>query len=53
MAIVGGALVPLGMGWLADQYGLQHAFLLPLLCYVYIAYYALRGSRVRGLPEAA
>ena len=53
MAIVGGALVPLGMGWLADRYGLQHAFLLPLLCYVYIAYYALRGSRVRGLPEAA
>jgi MFS transporter, FHS family, L-fucose permease len=46
MAIVGGAVIPLAMGWLADRYGLQHAFLLPMLCYGYILYYALRGSRV-------
>ena len=55
MAIVGGAVIPLAMGWLADRFGLQHAFLLPLLCYGYILYYALRGSRIReaGLAPAA
>lgn len=47
MAIVGGAIVPLATGWLADRYGLQHAFVLPMLCYGYIVFYALRGSRVR------
>lgn len=45
MAIVGGAVIPLGMGWLADRFGLQHSFLLPLLCYVYIMFYAWRGSK--------
>jgi FHS family L-fucose permease-like MFS transporter len=47
MAIVGGALVPLATGWLADAYGLQQSFLLPAACYLYIVFYGLRGSRVR------
>jgi len=45
MAIVGGAVIPLGMGFLADHIGLHHAFILPAVCYVYIVYYAFRGSR--------
>ena len=45
MAIVGGAVIPLAMGWLADHYGLQLSFLLPMLCYLYIMFYAWRGSR--------
>jgi len=45
MAIVGGAVIPLAMGWLADHYGLQWSFLLPLLCYGYILHYAWRGAR--------
>ncbi|MGI4826732.1 MAG: sugar MFS transporter [Janthinobacterium lividum] len=36
-AIVGGAVIPLATGNLADSFGLQMAFLLPALCYVYIA----------------
>ncbi|GAA4365485.1 L-fucose:H+ symporter permease [Hymenobacter saemangeumensis] len=48
MAIVGGALVPLLMGWLATHGGgLRVAFLVPALCYVYLLYYALSGYRVR------
>lgn len=47
MAIVGGAIVPLAQGVLADHIGLQHAFFLPLLCYLYILFYGLSGSRVR------
>jgi FHS family L-fucose permease-like MFS transporter len=49
MAIVGGAVVPLAQGALADHIGVQHAFVLPLACYAYIVFYGLRGSRV---PEA-
>ncbi len=45
MAIVGGAIIPLLQGVLADALGVHHAFLLPLLCYLYIVFYALRGSR--------
>ncbi|MGC1547185.1 MAG: glucose/galactose MFS transporter [Rhodanobacter sp.] len=48
MAIVGGALVPLAQGVLADHIGIQHAFVLPLLCYAYIIFYGLRGSLIRG-----
>jgi FHS family L-fucose permease-like MFS transporter len=36
-AIVGGAIIPLATGRLADHIGLQLAFLLPAVCYVYIA----------------
>jgi MFS transporter, FHS family, L-fucose permease len=46
MAIVGGAVIPPLQGVLADRIGIQHAFVLPLLCYLYIAFYALNGSRV-------
>ena len=45
MAIVGGALIPLAQGFIADRIGIQHAFLLPVACYLYILYYALAGSR--------
>lgn len=45
MAIVGGAIIPEIQGALADHIGIQYAFLLPAACYVYILYYALKGSR--------
>jgi MFS transporter, FHS family, L-fucose permease len=44
MAIVGGAIIPVAEGAIADRIGIHHAFLLPALCYVYIAYYGFRGS---------
>ncbi|MBU6478180.1 MAG: sugar MFS transporter [Xanthomonadaceae bacterium] len=46
MAIVGGAVIPLAQGALADRVGVHHAFVLPLLCYAYIVFYSVRGSRV-------
>jgi FHS family L-fucose permease-like MFS transporter len=45
MAIVGGAIIPVVMGALADRMGIQHAFILPAVCYLYILYYAIRGSK--------
>lgn len=45
MAIVGGAILPLVQGVIADHVGLHHAFFLPLICYLYIAFYGLSGSK--------
>ena len=44
-AIVGGAVLPVIEGALADRIGIHHAFILPALCYIYIAYYGFKGSR--------
>ncbi|MCT7940329.1 L-fucose:H+ symporter permease [Shewanella holmiensis] len=43
LAIVGGAIVPLLQGMLADSLGIQLAFVLPLICYGFICYYGLIG----------
>ena len=39
LAIVGGAIVPLLQGIAADSFGIQLSFILPLVCYLYIAFY--------------
>jgi FHS family L-fucose permease-like MFS transporter len=51
-AIVGGALVPLAFGLMADSnlggggvHALRLAFILPVLCYLYIVWYGLRGHK--------
>jgi len=44
-AIVGGAIVPMLQGILADQVGVQISFVLPILCYLYILYYGAIGHR--------
>jgi len=43
MAIVGGAIVPVVQGAFADTIGIQAAFFLPILCYLYIAFYGVKG----------
>ena len=45
MAIVGGAILPLIQGAIADHFGLQHAFFVPVVCYLYILFYGLSGSK--------
>ncbi len=53
MAIVGGAIVPLMQGWIADRIGIHHAFFLPVLCYIYILFFALSGSKPNSERRAA
>ncbi len=51
-SIVGGALIPLAQGRLADRIGIQHALLIPAICYIYITAFGwgtLRQSSDRGL----
>ena len=50
-AIVGGAVIPLATGKLADLIGLQLAFLLPAFCYVYIAWFGVFASRSQRKAE--
>ena len=46
MAIVGGAIVPKIMGAVGDQYGMSRAFIVPLLCFLFIAFYGLSWARL-------
>ncbi len=45
--VVGGAVIPLLQGFLADRLGYQHSFFVVLFCYAYIIFFALRGHRIR------
>jgi MFS transporter, FHS family, L-fucose permease len=50
MAIVGGAIIPLFQGMIADtSLGIHHSFILPILCYMYIAYYGWKGHKVKEI----
>jgi|TARA_Y100000766_G_scaffold44224_1_gene34327 FHS family L-fucose permease-like MFS transporter len=46
LAIVGGALVPLLQGYIADVVNIQQSFFVPLVCYVFIAWYGLNVVRL-------
>lgn len=45
LAIVGGAIVPMIMGVLADSFGLANSFIVAILCYAYILFYAFKGHK--------
>jgi len=45
-AIVGGAILPLIQGFLADTFNLQISYIVPVFAFAYILYYALRGYKV-------
>jgi MFS transporter, FHS family, L-fucose permease len=45
--IVGGALIPILQGYLADTFGYQHSFVVVLACYAYLIFFALSGYKVR------
>jgi len=51
--VVGGALIPEIQGFLADRFGYQRSFVIVLLCYAYILFFALRGHRNLNAVEAA
>jgi len=45
MAILGGAVLPPTQGAVADRFGLQASFVVPMIAFVYIAFYGLYGYR--------
>lgn len=47
MSIVGGAIIPVLMGRIADVSTMALGFIVPLVCFAFIVYYGLSGYRVR------
>jgi FHS family L-fucose permease-like MFS transporter len=45
MAIIGGGLIPAVMGKISDLSNIQKAFIVPLICYLYVIYFAVRGYK--------
>ena len=51
LAIVGGAVVPLITGFVADHVGLSLALLVPAACYIWIAFYGVFTARHKAGAE--
>jgi len=47
MAIIGGAVFPALMGLISDASNIQRAFFVPLVCYLFVLYFALYGYRIK------
>lgn len=52
MAIVGGAIVPVAMGYAADHFGVHHSLFVPALCYLYVVYYGVSGYRPQRADQS-
>lgn len=48
MGICGAAIIPPLMGKLSDSTNIQFAFIIPIICYLYVIFYALKGSKVKA-----
>jgi len=63
MAIMGGALLPKLMGLVADKYDMSRGFIVPMFCFIFVAFYGFNWSkfskaeslhsRKPGVPETA
>ena len=50
MAIVGGALVPLALGYIARNVNMQVAYIVPMICFFFTLYFGEKGYKVRSQP---
>ncbi len=54
MSIMGGAVIPAIMGRISDLSNMQTAFVVPLICYIYVLYFATLGYKpAAGVAPAA
>src|SRR6476469_7347642 len=51
MAIMGGAILPKLMGYVADQYDMSRGFIVPMFCFAFVAYYGFRWPRFSGVDS--
>jgi FHS family L-fucose permease-like MFS transporter len=45
MAIMGGAILPKLMGYVADQYDMSRGFIVPTLCFAFVAFYGFNWPK--------
>lgn len=50
---VGGAVIPLLFGVAVDKLGFHYAFIVPILCYLYVSYYGIAGCKPRRAVATA
>jgi MFS transporter, FHS family, L-fucose permease len=48
MAIMGGAILPKVMGAVGDKYDLSRGFIVPMLCFAFVAFYGFMWPRLSG-----
>jgi FHS family L-fucose permease-like MFS transporter len=51
MSIVGGALMPYFMGWMADSYSTATAYIIPMFCFAVVVLFAWKGYQVKVSQE--
>jgi len=51
MSIVGGAIVPVVMGLIADKYSTSTSYVVPLFCFLVVAWYGWRGYKVNTVNK--
>lgn len=49
MTIVGGAVCPIFMGWIADKFNMATGFIIPLVCFMVIFFFGIKGYKVKSL----
>jgi FHS family L-fucose permease-like MFS transporter len=47
MAIVGGAIFPMFMGWIADNSTMALGFIVPLVCFGFVTYFGVSGYKIK------
>ena len=52
MGIVGGALIPLLLGFVSDKSSIRVAYLIPLICFAYIFFFAFKNIKVKNIQQA-
>jgi FHS family L-fucose permease-like MFS transporter len=52
MAIMGGAILPKVMGYVADKFDMSRGFIVPMLCFVFVAFYGLSWPRLEKKASA-
>lgn len=46
MMILGGSIIPPLQGKIADAFSIHHSYIIPLLCFIYIIFFALRVNKI-------
>jgi FHS family L-fucose permease-like MFS transporter len=49
MSIVGGAVMPYIMGWVADHYSTSFSYIIPMFCFVIVVFFGLKGYQVKSV----
>jgi MFS transporter, FHS family, L-fucose permease len=49
MSVIGGAIFPAFMGWVADSFSMSIGFLMPIPLFGYVVFYAMHGHKIQKI----